>query len=212
MARPLTHFPRPIGSPTSGPLHRLSRSSLSYTSIAGCGRLNLQLLYQPFRARPPRSALWNLGSEPHWCTLRKHGAERERADFKATTPESIGMAQWLKDRKAESVGQGEHGRVPDYSPRGASSGRLQSTAGEQAAAARGGREQRGDPADGFSGLGSSHRTRGRLTMRGSFNTRVISRFFSRLLVSAKLFSNFLHDLNWNLLKMCSRCLHLIYPF
>ena len=22
------------------------------------------------------------------------------------------MAQWLKDRKAESVGQGEHGRVP----------------------------------------------------------------------------------------------------
>lgn len=46
----------------------------------------------------------DLGSERHWvCAPTTDGAGRERADFGATTPELIRMAQWLKDRKVESL-------------------------------------------------------------------------------------------------------------
>jgi len=46
----------------------------------------------------------DLGSERHWvCAPRIEGSGREVADFGATTPELIRMAQWLKARQVESV-------------------------------------------------------------------------------------------------------------
>jgi transposase len=46
----------------------------------------------------------DLGSERHWvCAPMIEGSGREVADFGATTPELIRMAQWLKARKVESV-------------------------------------------------------------------------------------------------------------
>jgi len=46
----------------------------------------------------------DLGSERHWvCAPTLEGSGREVADFGATTPELIRMAQWLKARKVESV-------------------------------------------------------------------------------------------------------------
>jgi transposase len=46
----------------------------------------------------------DLGSERHWvCAPAVDGAGREMADFEATTPELLRMAQWLKERKVESV-------------------------------------------------------------------------------------------------------------
>src|SRR6202521_1755513 len=46
----------------------------------------------------------DLGSERHWvCAPTVEGSGREVADFGATTPELIRMAQWLKARKVESV-------------------------------------------------------------------------------------------------------------
>ena len=46
----------------------------------------------------------DLGSEGHWvCARAAQGDGREVADFGATTPELIRMAQWLKERKVESV-------------------------------------------------------------------------------------------------------------
>jgi transposase len=46
----------------------------------------------------------DLGSERHWvCAPMVDGSGREVADFGATTPELIRMAQWLKARKVESV-------------------------------------------------------------------------------------------------------------
>ena len=46
----------------------------------------------------------DLGSERHWvCAPTADRSERELADFGATTPELIRMAEWLKERKVESV-------------------------------------------------------------------------------------------------------------
>ena len=46
----------------------------------------------------------DLGSERHWvCAPAVEGSGREVADFGATTPELIRMAQWLKERNVESV-------------------------------------------------------------------------------------------------------------
>jgi transposase len=46
----------------------------------------------------------DLGSEQHWvCAPTLEGNGRERASFGATTPELIGMAEWLKARQVESV-------------------------------------------------------------------------------------------------------------
>jgi transposase len=46
----------------------------------------------------------DLGSERHWvCAPTADRSEREVADFGATTPELIRMAEWLKERKVESV-------------------------------------------------------------------------------------------------------------
>src|ERR1700688_4923323 len=46
----------------------------------------------------------DIGSERHWvCTPGLEGCGREVADFGATTPELIRMAEWLKERKVESV-------------------------------------------------------------------------------------------------------------
>jgi hypothetical protein len=46
----------------------------------------------------------DLGSERHWtCAPTVEGGGREVADFGATTSELIRMAQWLKERKVESV-------------------------------------------------------------------------------------------------------------
>jgi transposase len=46
----------------------------------------------------------DLGSERHWvCAPTVNGTAREVADFGATTPELIRMAQWLKQRHVESV-------------------------------------------------------------------------------------------------------------
>ena len=46
----------------------------------------------------------DLGSERHWvCARTADGAGREIADFGATTPELLRMAQWLKDRHVQSV-------------------------------------------------------------------------------------------------------------
>jgi hypothetical protein len=46
----------------------------------------------------------DLGSERHWvCAPAVDGIGREVADFGATTPELIRMAQWLKERKVKSV-------------------------------------------------------------------------------------------------------------
>ena len=46
----------------------------------------------------------DLGSESHWvCAPTVDGTEREVAEFGATTPELEKLAQWLKQRKVESV-------------------------------------------------------------------------------------------------------------
>src|SRR5262249_27362307 len=46
----------------------------------------------------------DLGSTAHWvCAPTADGSGREIADFGATTPELIRMAEWLKERKVESV-------------------------------------------------------------------------------------------------------------
>src|SRR5215831_3669380 len=46
----------------------------------------------------------DIGSQRHWvCAPTEEGSQREVADFGATTPELIRMAQWLKQRKVESV-------------------------------------------------------------------------------------------------------------
>jgi transposase len=46
----------------------------------------------------------DLGSERHWvCAPTVDGTGREVADFGATTPELIRMAQWFKQRQVESV-------------------------------------------------------------------------------------------------------------
>jgi transposase len=46
----------------------------------------------------------DLGSERHWvCAPGLEGGGREVADFGATTPELVRMAEWLKERKIESV-------------------------------------------------------------------------------------------------------------
>jgi transposase len=46
----------------------------------------------------------DLGSERHWvCAPTADGSSREIASFGATTAELIGMAEWLKARRVESV-------------------------------------------------------------------------------------------------------------
>ena len=46
----------------------------------------------------------DIGSEGHWvCAPGLEGSGREVADFGATTPELVRMAEWLKERKVESV-------------------------------------------------------------------------------------------------------------
>jgi transposase len=46
----------------------------------------------------------DLGSERHWvCGPTAEGTGREVADFGATTPELVRMAEWLQQRKVESV-------------------------------------------------------------------------------------------------------------
>ena len=46
----------------------------------------------------------DLGSERHWvCAPSQDGSGREIADYGATTPELIRMAEWLKARQVESV-------------------------------------------------------------------------------------------------------------
>ena len=46
----------------------------------------------------------DLGSERHWvCAPTQDGTGREIADFGATTPELIRLAQWLQERHVESV-------------------------------------------------------------------------------------------------------------
>ena len=46
----------------------------------------------------------DLGSERHWvCAPTLDGSGREIADFGATTPELVRMAEWLKARRVESV-------------------------------------------------------------------------------------------------------------
>ncbi len=46
----------------------------------------------------------DLGSEEHWvCAPAPDGNGREIAAFGATTPELIRMAEWLKQRRIESV-------------------------------------------------------------------------------------------------------------
>src|SRR3989441_1291245 len=46
----------------------------------------------------------DIGSERHWvCALGLEGSGREIADFGATTPELVRMAEWLKERKIKSV-------------------------------------------------------------------------------------------------------------
>ena len=100
LARPLAHFPRLIGSPSSGPILRLCRSRLSYPSIAGCGRMNVasSLISLSEHVRPGgpylESSERRRRSDGHWVyAATKDGAERERADFTATTPRLIRMAQ-----------------------------------------------------------------------------------------------------------------------
>ena len=52
----------------------------------------------------PQVAGIDLGSERHWvCAANVEGTGREVADFGATTAELVRMAQWLKQRKLESV-------------------------------------------------------------------------------------------------------------
>src|SRR5437899_4907152 len=42
----------------------------------------------------------DIGSERHWvCAPGLEGSGREVADFGATTPELVRMAEWLKERK-----------------------------------------------------------------------------------------------------------------
>jgi len=46
----------------------------------------------------------DIGSEGHWvCAPGLEGSGREVADFRATTAELGRMAEWLKERKVESV-------------------------------------------------------------------------------------------------------------
>jgi transposase len=46
----------------------------------------------------------DMGSETHWvCAPTPDGSGREVGDFGATTPELIGMAEWFKARRVESV-------------------------------------------------------------------------------------------------------------
>src|SRR5256885_5668164 len=46
----------------------------------------------------------DIGSERHWvCAPGLEGSGREIADFGATTPELVRMAEWLKERRVVSV-------------------------------------------------------------------------------------------------------------
>jgi transposase len=46
----------------------------------------------------------DIGSERHWvCAPGLEGSGREVADCGATTPELVQLAEWLKERKIESV-------------------------------------------------------------------------------------------------------------
>lgn len=46
----------------------------------------------------------DIGSERHWvCAPTANGIDREIADFGATTPELIRMAEWLQQRRVKSV-------------------------------------------------------------------------------------------------------------
>src|SRR5580698_2436104 len=46
----------------------------------------------------------DIGSERHWvCAPGLEGSGREVADFGATTPELVRMAEWLQARQVESV-------------------------------------------------------------------------------------------------------------
>lgn len=52
----------------------------------------------------PQVAGMDIGSERHWvCAPMVDGSGREIADFGATTPELMRMAEWLKQRRVESV-------------------------------------------------------------------------------------------------------------
>ncbi len=52
----------------------------------------------------PLVAGMDIGSERHWvCAPTVDGSGREIADFGATTPELLRMAEWLKQRRVESV-------------------------------------------------------------------------------------------------------------
>jgi transposase len=52
----------------------------------------------------PDAAGIDIGSERHWvCAPTQDGSGREIADFGATTPELIRMAEWLKARQVQSV-------------------------------------------------------------------------------------------------------------
>jgi hypothetical protein len=54
----------------------------------------------------------DLGSARHWvCAPTVDGSGREIADFGATTPELVCMAEWLKDRKVESVAMESTGSI-----------------------------------------------------------------------------------------------------
>src|SRR5438046_10646355 len=52
----------------------------------------------------------DIGSERHWvCARGLEGSGREIADFGATTAELVRMAEWLKERKIESVAMESRG-------------------------------------------------------------------------------------------------------
>jgi transposase len=52
----------------------------------------------------PNVARIDVGSKTHWvCAPKVDGVGREVEEFKATTPELQKMAEWLKQRKVESV-------------------------------------------------------------------------------------------------------------
>jgi hypothetical protein len=56
----------------------------------------------------------DLGSERHWvCAPTADGNGREIASFGATTAELIRMAEWLKARRVEFGGDGEHRSLLD---------------------------------------------------------------------------------------------------
>jgi transposase len=103
LARPLRHSPRPdsISRPTWAVVFR------KVPKMQNSDRKDDASRQRPIEGLPiirRGVAGIDLGSERHWvCAPTPDGTAREIADFGATTPELMRLAEWLKQRHVESV-------------------------------------------------------------------------------------------------------------